>query len=167
MLPTACFSNFLPLEVDCRRQGTIVAIIRFSAFLRRLWKVDLLTPLLLAIASVVTCAFASEFEMLFTFLQRHNVPLHNNRAENAIRQGVLHRKISGGRRTWNGAHVLECIMSVYRTFRKKGRTSGERSCQRWSKTITGQEQLNSQCRKPELLLLILSPALSLCPPKRY
>ena len=60
MLPTAGFSNFLPLEVDCRRQGTIVAIIRFSAFLRRLWKVDLLTPLLLAIASVVTCAFASE-----------------------------------------------------------------------------------------------------------
>ncbi len=59
------------------------------------------------------------FGMLFMFLQRHNVPWHNNRAENAIRQGVLHRKISGGGRTWNGAHVLECIMSVYRTCRKK------------------------------------------------
>ena len=60
------------------------------------------------------------FEMLFTFLKYPGIPWHNNRAENAIRQGVLHRKISGGRRTWNGAHSLECILSVYSTCRKKG-----------------------------------------------
>ena len=57
--------------------------------------------------------------MLFTFLRHRGVPWHNNRAENAIRHGVLHRKISGGRRTWTGAHALECIMSAYRTCRKK------------------------------------------------
>ncbi|MDG7001297.1 MAG: transposase [Nitrososphaerota archaeon] len=60
------------------------------------------------------------FETLFTFLKYPGIPWHNNRVENAIRQGALHRKIGGGRRTWNGAHSLECILSVYRSCRKKG-----------------------------------------------
>ena len=38
-------------------------------------------------------------DMLFTFMEYEGVPWHNNDAERAIRQGVLHRKISGGRRT--------------------------------------------------------------------
>ena len=36
-------------------------------------------------------------DMLFTFMDHEGVPWHNNDAERAIRQGVLHRKISGGR----------------------------------------------------------------------
>ena len=59
-------------------------------------------------------------DTLFTFLKHPGVPWHNNDAENAIRQGVLHRKVSGGRRTWKGADSLQCILSVYRTSLKKG-----------------------------------------------
>jgi len=33
---------------------------------------------------------------------------------------VLHRKISGGRRTWAGAEVFEVILSTYETAKKKG-----------------------------------------------
>lgn len=44
--------------------------------------------------------------------------LINNGAENAIRQGVLIRKVSGGRRTWGGARVLERLLTMYRTCRK-------------------------------------------------
>lgn len=57
---------------------------------------------------------------LFTFLKHPGVPWHNNDAENAIRQGVLHRKVSGGRRTWKGAESLGCTLSLYRTSLKKG-----------------------------------------------
>ncbi|MBX8636721.1 MAG: transposase [Thermoplasmata archaeon] len=59
-------------------------------------------------------------DMLFTFLKLPGVSWHNNAAENAVRQGVLHRKISGGRKTWKGADSLQCILSVYRTSLKKG-----------------------------------------------
>ena len=58
--------------------------------------------------------------MLFTFLKLPGVPWHNNAAENAVRRGVLHRKVSCGRRTWKGADSLQCILSVYRTSLKKG-----------------------------------------------
>src|SRR5665809_20442 len=59
-------------------------------------------------------------DMLFTFMTFEDVPWHNNDAERAIRQGVLHRKISGGRRTWKGAEVFEVILSVYETSKKRG-----------------------------------------------
>ena len=59
-------------------------------------------------------------DMLFTFMDHEGVPWHNNDAERAIRQGVLHRKISGGRRTWAGAEVFEVILSTYETAKKRG-----------------------------------------------
>ena len=59
-------------------------------------------------------------DMLFTFMEFEGVKWHNNDAERAIRQGVLHRKISGGRRTWKGAEVFEVILSVYETSKKRG-----------------------------------------------
>ena len=58
--------------------------------------------------------------MLFTFVIRPAVPWHNNEAESQVRQGVLFRKISGGRRSWMGAWVLERLLTVYRTCRKRG-----------------------------------------------
>jgi transposase len=58
--------------------------------------------------------------MVFTFLFRPGVAWHNNLAENHVRQGVLYRKISGGRRSWRGAWVLERLMSIYRTCRIRG-----------------------------------------------
>jgi transposase len=59
-------------------------------------------------------------DMLFTFMEYEGVPWHNNDAERAIRQGVLHRKISGGRRTWTGAEIFEVVLSVYETTKKRG-----------------------------------------------
>jgi transposase len=59
-------------------------------------------------------------DMLFTFMVYEDVPWHNNDAERAIRQGVLHRKISGGRRTWTGAEIFEVVLSVYETTKKRG-----------------------------------------------
>ncbi|NNN17716.1 MAG: IS66 family transposase [Thermoplasmata archaeon] len=63
---------------------------------------------------------------LFTFLRVPGVPYHNNGAENAIRQGVLIRKVSGGRRTWIGARTLERLLTVYRTCRKRGESFRDR-----------------------------------------
>lgn len=56
---------------------------------------------------------------LFTFLIEPGVAWHNNDAESQIRQGVLYRKISGGRRSWGGAWALERLLTIYRTCRKR------------------------------------------------
>lgn len=58
-------------------------------------------------------------DSLFTFLIQPGVAWHNNDAELQIRQGVLYRKVSGGRRSWSGAWSLERLMSIYRTCRKR------------------------------------------------
>jgi len=52
-------------------------------------------------------------------VRKPGVAWHNNLAENHVRQGVLYRKLSGGRRSWKGAWVLERLMSVYRTCRMR------------------------------------------------
>lgn len=62
----------------------------------------------------------SREHQLFTFVLDPKVPWHNNGAERAIRQGVLHRKISGGRRTWNGARRFQVLLSVYETCKRTG-----------------------------------------------
>ena len=59
-------------------------------------------------------------DRLSTFMDHEGVPWHNNDAERAIRQGALHRKISGGRRTWTDAEVFEVILSTYETAKKHG-----------------------------------------------
>jgi len=56
--------------------------------------------------------------MLFTFVEIDGVPWHNNDAERAIRKGVLARKISGGRRTWEGGEVFQVLLSVFETTKK-------------------------------------------------
>ncbi len=56
---------------------------------------------------------------LFTFLVVPGVSWNNNDSETQIRQGVLYRKISGGRRSWTGAWVLERRLTIYRTCQKR------------------------------------------------
>jgi transposase len=56
---------------------------------------------------------------LYTFLVAPGVAWHNNEAETEIRQGVLYRKVSGGRRSWTGAWVLERLLTIYRTCRRR------------------------------------------------
>jgi len=70
-------------------------------------------------ATRITKELRKRQNMLFTFMQYEDVPWHNNDAERAIRQGVLHRKISGGRRTWLGADVFGVLLSIYETSKKK------------------------------------------------
>ena len=94
-----------------RKRAFTIASRALSALLDRRWRDG--------DAAHIAAELRRRFGMLFTFLRQRGVPWHNNRAENAIRHGVLHRKISGGRRTWDGAHALECILSVYRTCRKR------------------------------------------------
>ena len=95
-----------------RRAAYRRAMQRMAALLRIDWK-D-------ADARRITKELRHRRGMLFTFLRKPGVPYHNNRAENAIRQGVLIRKVSGGRRTWAGARMLERLLTVYRTCRKRG-----------------------------------------------
>jgi transposase len=59
---------------------------------------------------------------LSTFLVVPGVAWHNKEAETEIRQGVLYRKVSGGRRSWTGAWVLERLQTIYRTCRRRGRS---------------------------------------------
>ena len=58
-------------------------------------------------------------DSLFTFVAVEGTPWHNNDAERGIRAGVLVRKISGGRRTWDGANVLKTLISIFETAKKR------------------------------------------------
>lgn len=60
---------------------------------------------------------ANEAPHLFTFLEVEGVEATNWRAEHAIRPAVVARKVSGGNRTWRGAHTFEVLASVLRTCR--------------------------------------------------
>jgi len=95
-----------------RRRAYRRAVQRMTALLRVDWK-D-------ADARRIAKELRRRLGMLFTFVRTPGVPWNNNSAENAIRQGVLIRKVSGGRRTWAGARVLERLLTVYRTCRKQG-----------------------------------------------
>jgi len=59
-------------------------------------------------------------ESLFTFLMRPEVDATNWRAEQAIRPAVVNRKVWGGNRTWDGAHVQSLLMSVFVTCGQQG-----------------------------------------------
>lgn len=61
-----------------------------------------------------------EFEHLFTYLKCPGLEATNWRGEQAIRPAVVTRKVWGGNRTDNGAHVQEILTSVLRTGRQRG-----------------------------------------------
>jgi len=58
-------------------------------------------------------------ETLFTFVRRSGVSWKSNEAEREVRVAVIHRKVSGGRRTARGAWVLERLLTVWRTCAKR------------------------------------------------
>jgi transposase len=58
-------------------------------------------------------------ETLFTFVRRPGVSWNSNEVEREVRVAVVHRKISGGRRTARGAWVLERLLTVRRTCAKR------------------------------------------------
>jgi transposase len=63
----------------------------------------------------------NHFDQLFTFLRFPGLGATNGRAEQAIRWGVILRKVWGGNRTWAGARAQAVLMSVWRTCGQQGR----------------------------------------------
>ena len=57
---------------------------------------------------------------LLLVLQRPDIPLHNNSAENAIREYVKKRKISGSTRSATGRQCRDTFTSLKKTCRKLG-----------------------------------------------
>jgi hypothetical protein len=63
--------------------------------------------------------FQNKSELLLV-LERPDIPLHNNGAENAIREYVKKRKISGGTRSESGRKCRDTFTSLKKTCRKLG-----------------------------------------------
>lgn len=61
----------------------------------------------------------TQLPRLYLFLRDPRVSWTSNGAEREVRSMVVHRKLSGGRRTWKGAEVLDRLMTVVRTCRKR------------------------------------------------
>jgi len=60
---------------------------------------------------------------LFVFLRRPDVPPTNNASEQALRNSVIYRKVTGGFRTTWGASVYANLISILETARRQGRQS--------------------------------------------
>jgi transposase len=59
---------------------------------------------------------------LFVFLDRPDVPPTNNASEQDLRPSVIHRKVTGGYRSWAGAEVSAILTSLFATARKQGQS---------------------------------------------
>ncbi len=57
----------------------------------------------------------------FTFLGERDAEATNNRAERALRELVVQRKIWGCLRNIRGAAICETVMSLFYTWRMEGR----------------------------------------------
>jgi hypothetical protein len=58
-------------------------------------------------------------EHLFVFLHQANVPPDNNASERALRNSVVHRKVTGGFRSAWGAKLHAAAMTVMETAKKR------------------------------------------------
>jgi transposase len=56
-----------------------------------------------------------EWSALFSFLYDPTIDATNWRAEQALRPAVVNRKVSGGNRTWHGAHTQQVLASLLHT----------------------------------------------------
>ena len=60
-------------------------------------------------------------DQLLTFLDHPEVPYDNNGSERAVRNRVIHRKVTGGFRTIDGARQHDIIASVIETAKRQGK----------------------------------------------
>ena len=60
---------------------------------------------------------------LFLFLQRTDVPAHNNACERALRPSVIHRKVMGSFRSEWGAHAYAALTTVLNTAKRHGQSA--------------------------------------------
>jgi len=63
------------------------------------------------------------FEYWFTFVLRPGVELANNRAERALREHVVIRKVAGTLRNKKGTYIHEGIMTMLATWSQQGLNS--------------------------------------------
>ena len=74
----------------------------------------------------------------FTFLVVPGVEPTNNRAERALREHVVQRKIMGTFRNGKGTRIYETVMTVLASWKQQGRdlsqTLGEALTQEWNKS---------------------------------
>ncbi len=87
------------------------AVRSMGRFLTRAWR----DPDAVRIADEL----GQRLETLFTFVRDPGTSWNSNEAEREVRVVVVHRKISGGRRTEQGARVLERLLTVWRTCAKR------------------------------------------------
>jgi transposase len=59
---------------------------------------------------------------LFVFFDRPDVPPTNNASEQDLRPSVIHRKVTGGYRSWAGAQTSAILTSLFATARKRGQS---------------------------------------------
>ncbi len=60
-------------------------------------------------------------DSLFVFLHRSDVPPTNNASEQALRNSVIYRKVTGGFRSEWGAQLYANLISILETARRQGR----------------------------------------------
>jgi len=65
--------------------------------------------------------FTKHQASLFVFLQRPDVPPTNNASEQALRNSVIYRKVTGGFRTAAGAHFYANLVSILESARRQHR----------------------------------------------
>jgi transposase len=80
----------------------------------------LATPVAGAEASRLWGRFREHREHLFVFLYEPTVPPTNNASEQALRNSVVHRKVTGGFRSDWGADAHAIVITVLDTARKRG-----------------------------------------------
>src|SRR5688500_810637 len=80
----------------------------------------LATPVAGAEASRLWVRFRAHREQLFVFLYDPTVPPTNNASEQALRNSVVHRKVTGGFRSDWGADAHAIVTTVLDTARKRG-----------------------------------------------
>ncbi len=61
-------------------------------------------------------------DALFVFLQRTDVPAHNNACERALRPSVIHRKVMGSFRSDWGAPAYAALATVLNTAKRNGQS---------------------------------------------
>ena len=74
-------------------------------------------------------------DSLFVFLQRTDVPAHNNACERALRPSVIHRKVMGSFRSAWGAQAYAALATVLNTAKRNGQSAFQKLIQLMGKPV--------------------------------
>ena len=74
-------------------------------------------------------------QALFVFLDRADVPAHNNACERALRPSVIHRKVLGSFRSDWGAQAYAALATVLNTAKRNGQSTFQKLVQLMGKPV--------------------------------